>query len=33
MRGLREYESEFETLDCFTSPWVPSAPLVGLCRT
>ncbi len=33
MRGLREHESEFETLDCFTSPWVPSAPLVGLCRT
>jgi Icc-related predicted phosphoesterase len=33
MRGLREHESGFETLDCFTSPWVPSAPLVGLCRT
>jgi Icc-related predicted phosphoesterase len=33
MRGLREHESKFETLDCFTSPWVPSTPLVGLCRT
>jgi predicted phosphohydrolase len=33
MRGLREHESEFETLDSFTSPWVPSAPLVGLCHT
>jgi hypothetical protein len=33
MRGLREHESEFETLDRFTTRWVPNAQLVGLCRT